>query len=128
MIWCEFSTNKRAVANAAKPRESTHFGPRLNGAHDQTFRRMRAAQLEKFPGKRQSAGVAANKEIDRQRFLCVIDLHDSGVAMMRQRLMQRHAGASAEEIDAHLVHWLGSVPDMAANDPDLRPWHPRNRR
>jgi hypothetical protein len=57
----------------------------------------------------------------------VIDLHDSGVVMMRQSLLRRHPEESAEQIDTRLIQWLQAVPEMTATDPDLQPWQPKSQ-
>ena len=45
-----------------------------------------------------------------ERFQAALDLHETGVDLMRQNLRRRHPGESAEDIQARLLAWLGDRP------------------
>ncbi|UQA56200.1 hypothetical protein [Polyangium aurulentum] len=49
------------------------------------------------------------------------ELHDAGVALMRQNLRRRLPAASEEEIDARLAAWLKERPGAELGDAEGRP-------
>lgn len=51
---------------------------------------------------------------ERLRLTC--ELHDLGVAMMRQNLRRRHPGAEDGEIEAMLERWLQTRPGAQHGD------------
>ena len=52
------------------------------------------------------------------------ELHEAGVALMRQNLRRRMPHASEEEIDVHLASWLRERPGAEPGDAEGRavPW------
>lgn len=52
------------------------------------------------------------------------ELHEAGVALMRQNLRRRMPHASEEQIDAHLASWLRERPGAEPGDAEGRavPW------
>lgn len=53
-----------------------------------------------------------------------LDLHEAGVALMRQNLRRRDPGASDDEIDRRLRAWLADRPGAPFGDcagPDFAP-------
>ncbi|MEX0873903.1 MAG: hypothetical protein WD646_04210 [Actinomycetota bacterium] len=49
-----------------------------------------------------------------------LDLHDTGVRIMRQNLVRQHPGSSDEEIDQLLAVWMRSRPADAPGRPSRR--------
>lgn len=45
---------------------------------------------------------------DQRRFRIALELHELGVAMMRQRLSMEQPQASSEELDRLVRDWLGA--------------------
>ena len=50
-----------------------------------------------------------------------LELHEVGVALMRQNLRRRHPGESDEMIDERLTHWLRTRPGAEHGDAAGRP-------
>jgi hypothetical protein len=50
-----------------------------------------------------------------------LDLHDTGVDLMRQNLRRRHPGASGQEIERLLLAWLHERPGAEHGDAVGRP-------
>lgn len=55
------------------------------------------------------------------KLLIAIDLHETGVMMMRQNLRRRRPDASEGEIDELLKAWLHERPGAAHGDADGHP-------
>lgn len=51
-----------------------------------------------------------------RRLLTALDLHDLGVAMMRQRLRRENPDASEEELRSRLQGWLHTRPGAEPGD------------
>jgi hypothetical protein len=51
-----------------------------------------------------------------QRTAEVLELFDVGLAMVRQRLRRERPGASEQEIDGELAHWLIRRPGAETGD------------
>ncbi|WP_438000499.1 hypothetical protein [Sorangium sp. So ce185] len=49
------------------------------------------------------------------------ELHDAGVALMRQNLRRRLPGAGEEDIDERLADWLRERPGAEFGDSEGRP-------
>lgn len=64
-------------------------------------------------------------ETERQlvmaRFRLAVELHEAGVAMMRQNLRRRYPSDSEQEIDARLEAWLMERPGAEHGDCDGKP-------
>jgi hypothetical protein len=56
-----------------------------------------------------------------QRLRIALNLHDFGVAMMRQNLRRRYPVASDKEIEAKLLEWLRTRPGAEYGDGVGRP-------
>lgn len=71
----------------------------------------------------------AERQRAAERFRLAVDLHEAGVALMRQNLRRRHPSESEQEIDARLEAWLMHRPGAEHGDCDGRPvaWRPTNR-
>ena len=61
------------------------------------------------------AGTAA------ERLRTALDLHETGVAMMRQNLRRAHPEASSSEIDRLLQAWLRERPGAPDGDAEGTP-------
>lgn len=70
----------------------------------------------------------SERQLAVARFRLALDLHEAGVALMRQNLRRRHPGESEQEIDARLAAWLMHRPGAEHGDAVGRPvaW-PTNR-
>ena len=57
------------------------------------------------------------------RLRIALELHDAGVAMMRQNLRRRHPDADEDEIERRLIEWLHTRPGAEFGDAagDVRP-------
>lgn len=62
-----------------------------------------------------------------RRLRTALELHDAGVALMRQNLRRAHPQASEAEISAALGRWLRERPGAEQGDADGRPAHDRFR-
>jgi hypothetical protein len=51
-----------------------------------------------------------------ERLRIALDLHDAGVAMMRQNLRRQHPAASEQEIERMLAAWLRERPGAEHGD------------
>jgi len=60
------------------------------------------------------------KSSKEERLRTALDMHDFGVAIMRQNLRRRHPAADEQEIEAMLIAWLGSRPLLWASGNDLQ--------
>lgn len=56
-----------------------------------------------------------------EKLYAALELHDAGVALMRQNLRRRNPDASADEIDALLTAWLRTRPGAEYGDAVGRP-------
>ena len=54
------------------------------------------------------------------RFQAVLDLHDTGVEMMRMNLRRRHPDATDAQIQQKLVEWLHDRPGAPDGDGEGR--------
>jgi hypothetical protein len=50
-----------------------------------------------------------------------LELHEVGIALMRQNLRRRHPGESDEKIDERLAEWLRTRPGAEHGDAAGRP-------
>lgn len=48
-----------------------------------------------------------------ERFQAALELHETGIELMRQNLRRRHPDESAEAIEARMRAWLGDRPPDA---------------
>ncbi len=64
-----------------------------------------------------------------EKLLWALDLHETGVALMRQNLRREHPQASEEEIEKLLVAWLHRRPGAEHGDAagGVRPRLPAER-
>jgi len=53
---------------------------------------------------------------DAERLRCALDMHEAGVALMRQNLRRRHPDASEAQIDERLAEWLATRPGAEFGD------------
>lgn len=56
-----------------------------------------------------------SQEAANAKLRLVLGMQRSGIRMMRQNLIARHPGETAEQIDQRLSQWLAKTPD--ASDP-----------
>jgi hypothetical protein len=56
-----------------------------------------------------------------ERLRLALELHDAGVAMMRQNLRRRHPDADEEEIERRLIEWLHTRPGAEFGDAEGEP-------
>ena len=47
---------------------------------------------------------------------CALDMHEAGVALMRQNLRRRHPEARDSEVDELLAEWLATRPGAEYGD------------
>lgn len=73
------------------------------------------------------AAMIGDREAAR-RLEQALEMHDDGVAMMRENLRRKHPVASEEEIDELLGQWLAIRPGAELGDGEGQPgeW-PRSR-
>lgn len=61
-------------------------------------------------------------------FRTALELHDTGVRLMRENLKRAHPAASEEEIAQRLRAWLGANPLVTRRDAMLQVvWNPDDR-
>ena len=53
--------------------------------------------------------VVRKKEL-REKLLLTLDLFESGLALMRERLLREHPGLSEEALEERLIAWLSDRP------------------
>jgi hypothetical protein len=58
--------------------------------------------------------TARNHAAERLRF--ALDMHETGVALMRQNLRRRHPDWSEAQIDERLAEWLATRPGADFGD------------
>ena len=63
----------------------------------------------------------AEREAAAGRLRAALELFETGVAMMRQRLRREHPEWSDTELEAHLVQWLQDRPGAEHGDAVGRP-------
>jgi hypothetical protein len=63
-----------------------------------------------------------------RRFRIIADLHEAGVALMRQNIRRRDPGLSAREVEHRLARWLARVDQPLPADSDLVRRPRRSRR
>lgn len=51
-----------------------------------------------------------------EKFRAALELHEAGVALMRQNLRRRHPDASESDVDALLDDWLRTRPGAEHGD------------
>ena len=51
-----------------------------------------------------------------ERLRIALEMHDEGVALMRQNLMRRHPDANEQEIERLLTEWLHDRPGAEHGD------------
>jgi len=64
---------------------------------------------------------SADQRTAAERFLLALDLHEAGVALMRQNLRRQYLEADEIEIDARLNQWLRERPGAEFGDSAGRP-------
>ena len=62
-------------------------------------------------------GPCENGDMDEaEKLRTALQLHDDGVALMRENLRRRHPDASHEDIEAQLLTWLRTRPGAEYGD------------
>ncbi len=67
------------------------------------------------------ATVASNRKVLAERFRLTLELHELGVALMRQNLRRRYPRASEATIEERLGRWLVERPGAEQGDAEGRP-------
>ena len=65
--------------------------------------------------------MAQDPKVLVQRLRTAFQLHDEGVALMRQNLRRRHPDESDEQIEQRLQAWLRERPGAEFGDGEGRP-------
>jgi hypothetical protein len=58
----------------------------------------------------------ADRDDAAARLEMALEMHEDGVMIMRENLVRRHPGESADEIEARLAAWLAERPGAEVGD------------